>query len=96
MPLANVLYTAKTHTIGRRDGASHGDDGRLAVKLSSPGTPGSRTNPQKPRNRTGVVTARMRCDAFAPTRQHRHNNHRAVRRPLVVSHLTGVSGEETR
>jgi osmotically inducible protein OsmC len=54
MPLDKVLYTAKTHTIGGRDGASHTDDGRLAVKPSSPGTPGSGTNPEQPRNRTGV------------------------------------------
>jgi Cu/Zn superoxide dismutase len=42
MPLAKVLYTAKTHTIGRRDGASHSDDGRLAVKLLATGDAGGR------------------------------------------------------
>ena len=47
MPLDKVLYTAKTQTTGGRDGASHSDDGRLAVKLSSPGTPGSGTNPEQ-------------------------------------------------
>ena len=47
MPLDKVLYTAKTHTTGGRDGASHSDDGRLAVKLSPPGTPGSGTNPEQ-------------------------------------------------
>ena len=47
MLLDKVLYTAKTHTTGGRDGASHSDDGRLAVKLSSPGTPGSGTNPEQ-------------------------------------------------
>ena len=46
MSLDKVLYTAKTHTTGGRDGASQSDDGRLAVKLSSPGTPGSGTNPE--------------------------------------------------
>ena len=30
-----VLYTAKTHTTGGRDGASRSDDGRLDVKLSA-------------------------------------------------------------
>ena len=42
-----VLYTAKTHTTGGRDGASHSSDGRLDVKLSSPGTSGSGTNPEQ-------------------------------------------------
>ena len=45
--LEKVLYTAKTHTTGGRDGASQSDDGRLAVKFSSPGTPGSGTNPEQ-------------------------------------------------
>ena len=47
MPFDKVLYTAKTHTTGGRDGASHSDDGRLSIKLSSPGTPGSGTNPEQ-------------------------------------------------
>jgi Ohr subfamily peroxiredoxin len=47
MAFDKVLYTAKIHTTGGRDGASHSDDGRLAVKLSSPGTPGSGTNPEQ-------------------------------------------------
>ena len=42
-----VLYTARTHTTGGRDGASRTDDGRLEVKLSSPGTPGTGTNPEQ-------------------------------------------------
>src|SRR3954467_4593830 len=42
-----VLYTAKTHTTGGRDGASRTSDGRLDVKLSSPGTAGSGTNPEQ-------------------------------------------------
>ena len=42
-----VLYTAKTHTTGGRDGASRSSDGRLDVKLSSPGTPGIGTNPEQ-------------------------------------------------
>lgn len=47
MPFDKVLYTAKIHTTGGRDGASHSDDGRLSVKLSSPGTAGSGTNPEQ-------------------------------------------------
>jgi Ohr subfamily peroxiredoxin len=42
-----VLYTAKTHTTGGRDGASRTSDGRLDVKLSSPGSSGSGTNPEQ-------------------------------------------------
>jgi len=42
-----VLYTGKTHTVGGRDGASQASDGRLDIKLSSPGTSGSGTNPEQ-------------------------------------------------
>jgi len=48
MPFDKLLYTAKAHTTGGRDnGASRTDDGRLDVKLSSPGTPGTGTNPEQ-------------------------------------------------
>ena len=44
----NVRYTAKTHTSGgRRGGASRSDDGRLDVKFSAPGVPGTGTNPEQ-------------------------------------------------
>ena len=42
-----LLYTARTHTTGGRDGASRSSDGRLDVKLSSPGSAGSGTNPEQ-------------------------------------------------
>ena len=45
--LEKVLYTANAHTTGGRDGASRTDDGRLDVKLSSPGGPGTGTNPEQ-------------------------------------------------
>lgn len=45
--LEKVLYTAKAHTTGGRDGASRTDDGRLDVKLSPPGMGGSGTNPEQ-------------------------------------------------
>src|ERR1043165_199200 len=45
--LDKVLYTAKTHTTGGRDGASRASYGRLDVKLSLPGTPGAGTNPEQ-------------------------------------------------
>jgi lipoyl-dependent peroxiredoxin len=46
--IEKVLYTAKTHTTGGRDGgASRTSDGRLDVKLSVPGLPGGGTNPEQ-------------------------------------------------
>jgi lipoyl-dependent peroxiredoxin len=45
--IEKVLYTAKTHTTGGRDGASRTSDGRLDVKLSTPGTSGTGTNPEQ-------------------------------------------------
>jgi osmotically inducible protein OsmC len=46
--VAKVRYTAKTHTLGgRRGGVSRSDDGRLDVKFSSPGVPGTGTNPEQ-------------------------------------------------
>jgi Ohr subfamily peroxiredoxin len=46
--LKKVIYTAKTHTTGGRDGgASRTSDGRLDVKLSIPGGPGNGTNPEQ-------------------------------------------------
>ena len=45
--LEKVLYTGKTHTTGGRDGASRSSDGRLDIKLSTPGSAGSGTNPEQ-------------------------------------------------
>ena len=45
--LDKVLYTARTHTTGGREGASKSDDGRLEVTHSSPGGPGKGTNPEQ-------------------------------------------------
>jgi osmotically inducible protein OsmC len=43
-----LLYTAKAHTTGGREGgASRTSDGRLDVKLSVPGAPGNGTNPEQ-------------------------------------------------
>lgn len=43
-----ALYTAKVHTTGGRDGgASRSDDDRLDIKHSSPGGPGTGTNPEQ-------------------------------------------------
>ncbi len=46
--LDRVLYTAKIHTTdGREGGASPTSDGRLDIRLSTPGAPGSGTNPEQ-------------------------------------------------
>jgi lipoyl-dependent peroxiredoxin len=46
--VTKVRYTAKTHTSGgRRGGASHTDDGRLDLRFSAPGVPGTGTNPEQ-------------------------------------------------
>jgi osmotically inducible protein OsmC len=45
--LDKVLYTARVHTTGGREGAAHSADGRLDIKLATPGTPGSGTNPEQ-------------------------------------------------
>jgi Ohr subfamily peroxiredoxin len=46
--LKKVLYTAKVRTTGGRDGgSSRSSDGRLDVKLSIPGGPGTGTNPEQ-------------------------------------------------
>jgi len=43
-----VLYTAKDHTTGGRDGgAARSSDGRLEVSFTVPGTPGNGTNPEQ-------------------------------------------------
>src|SRR6478736_9446534 len=43
-----LLYTAKAHTTGgRENGVSRSSDGRLDVKLSSPGAAGNGTNPEQ-------------------------------------------------
>lgn len=47
-PIEKVIYTAKAHTTGGREGgASRTSDGHLDVKLSVPGTHGTGTNPEQ-------------------------------------------------
>ena len=47
-PIEKVLYTAKAHTTGGREGgASRTSDGILDVKLAIPGTHGTGTNPEQ-------------------------------------------------
>ena len=45
--LEKMLYTAKAHTTGGRAGTSRSSDGRLEVRLSRPGSPGTGTNPEQ-------------------------------------------------
>ena len=46
--LEKVMYTAKAHVTGGRDGGTaKTDDGKLDIKLSSPGTAGTGTNPEQ-------------------------------------------------
>ena len=45
--ISKLIYTAKAHTTGGRDGRSRTDDGRLEVGLSTPGGAGAGTNPEQ-------------------------------------------------
>ncbi len=49
--IEKVLYTAKAHTLGGREGSTKTDDGRLNVTLSTPkglgGNDGPGTNPEQ-------------------------------------------------
>ena len=45
--LDKVIYTARTHTTGGREGASRSDDGRLDIVHSRPGGAGNGTNPEQ-------------------------------------------------
>ena len=45
--LDKVLYTARTHTTGGRDGMGRSSDGQLDVKLSSAGSGKPGTNPEQ-------------------------------------------------
>jgi Ohr subfamily peroxiredoxin len=48
MQAKNVIYTAKVHTTGGRDGGvSMSDDGRLNIRHSLPGAMGAGTNPEQ-------------------------------------------------
>lgn len=42
-----TLYTANVHVTGGRDGVAKSSDGRLDIKLSTPGGPGPGTNPEQ-------------------------------------------------
>lgn len=42
-----TLYTAHVHVTGGREGTAHSSDGRLDLKLSTPGGTGQGTNPEQ-------------------------------------------------
>lgn len=42
-----TLYTANVHVTGGRDGVARSSDGRLDLRLSSPGGPGQGVNPEQ-------------------------------------------------
>lgn len=42
-----LLYTAKVRTTSGREGTSRSADGRLDIRLSTPGGPGGGTNPEQ-------------------------------------------------
>lgn len=44
---SRVLYTAKVHVTGGREGTAQSEDGRLDIRLSNPGTTGAGTNPEQ-------------------------------------------------
>jgi lipoyl-dependent peroxiredoxin len=47
-PTTKVYYTAKTHTTGGREhGVSRSSDGNLDIRLNTPGTGGTGTNPEQ-------------------------------------------------
>ncbi|WP_284337503.1 organic hydroperoxide resistance protein [Comamonas sp. NoAH] len=45
--LDKVLYTARVHTTGGREGASLSDDGKLDIQHTPPGGHGTGTNPEQ-------------------------------------------------
>jgi lipoyl-dependent peroxiredoxin len=46
--IAKVLYSAKTHTTGdRKNGIARKSDGRLDIRLSTPGSARIGTNPEQ-------------------------------------------------
>jgi len=47
MSETKTLYTANVHVTGGREGHAQSSDGRLDLKLSTPGGPGQGTNPEQ-------------------------------------------------
>lgn len=47
MSASKTLYAAQVHVTGGREGAARSSDGRLDIRLSTPGTSGPGTNPEQ-------------------------------------------------
>ena len=47
MSETRTLYTANVHVTGGREGSARSSDGRLDIKLATPGTAGPGTNPEQ-------------------------------------------------
>jgi Ohr subfamily peroxiredoxin len=47
MSNSTTLYTTHVHVTGGREGHARSSDGRLDIKLSTPGAPGEGTNPEQ-------------------------------------------------
>ncbi|RAW00499.1 organic hydroperoxide resistance protein [Pseudochryseolinea flava] len=47
LAINKVLYTGKVHVTGGREGSAKSDDGRLNTSLSTPGGPGTGSNPEQ-------------------------------------------------
>ena len=47
MSVDKVLYTARVHTTGGREGVAKSSDGHLEVKLFTPGSASGGTNPEQ-------------------------------------------------
>jgi len=45
--IERILYTARTHTTGGRDGVARSDDAELDIRLSPPGSGKPGTNPEQ-------------------------------------------------
>ena len=67
--LEKVLYTATAQTTSGRDGAFRSDNGRLDVKLSPPGNPGTGINPKIKHSPKAKRRMIMSAVSLAPTRR---------------------------
>ena len=78
--LDKVIYTAKVHTTGGRDGAARSSDGSLDVKLATPGTGAGRARIRNNCSRSAGPPASMSCVAHPATR-----NGKSLSRPTGTS-----------
>jgi hypothetical protein len=84
-----VLYTAKVHTTGGRDGTARSGDGRLDINLSPPGTSGSGTNPEQL-----FAAGWSACRAWR-TMSRRHWRMRHIRRARIPKRHAAISTSQS-